>query len=405
MSSAGVQTAEPMIMPKSPSAPTPTKRDSRSGGSSAGGWARYVSFRRGVRTCREMKHGERLSIREARERPLGTRPLSVAVAGARPAGDALKALRTSRQTAARFRLRHILLGALVAASTSGGSAASQASPPEPASPCRYGYSAPTEAGAIENPFVREASGLAASRRHPGVLWTHQDSGSGPVLHALMRDGSHLGNYRLAVDAVDWEDVALGPGPSRDQDALYVGDIGDNHGRRASIVVHRVPEPEVTPGQAPVDVVLPSHETFTFRYPNGPRDAEALVVDPERGDVYVVTKVPPEIFVARAPLRRGIRRLRRVAALTLPDGVIPVVTAADATPGGDAVLVRTYFDVVRFPRAPGRPFWTVFRAEGHALQAPIEHQGEAIAAAVDGFFTVAEGLRPPLFFARTCMPAQ
>jgi hypothetical protein len=291
----------------------------------------------------------------------------------------------------------LLIGAVAAVGS--GPARGQPSVAADAS-CREGYAAPVEAGALENPFVREASGLAASRRHPGVLWTHQDSGHAPVLHALGRDGAHLGNYRLpGVEAVDWEDVALGPGDG-ERDALYVGDIGDNGGRRASIVVHRVPEPDVTPGQAPVDVDVPAHESFELRYPDGPRDAEALVVDPRRGDLYVVTKLPPEVYVARAPLRSG-RRLRRLGPLRLPAGVVPVVTAADAAPAGDAVLVRTYFDVVRFAPRAGRPFWTAFRTEGRPLQAPREHQGEAIAATADGFFTLAEGFRPPLWFARAC----
>lgn len=32
--------------------------------------------------------------------------------------------------------------------------------------------------------VPEASGLAASWRNPEILWTHNDSGEGPLVHAL-----------------------------------------------------------------------------------------------------------------------------------------------------------------------------------------------------------------------------
>src|SRR5688500_5814903 len=39
---------------------------------------------------------------------------------------------------------------------------------------------PVQLAALEDRRVRESSGLAASRRSPGLIWTHNDSGDGPV---------------------------------------------------------------------------------------------------------------------------------------------------------------------------------------------------------------------------------
>lgn len=37
---------------------------------------------------------------------------------------------------------------------------------------------------IEDPRITESSGLAASRAHPGIYWTHNDSDDGPYVYAV-----------------------------------------------------------------------------------------------------------------------------------------------------------------------------------------------------------------------------
>ena len=56
----------------------------------------------------------------------------------------------------------------------------------------------------------EASGVAASHKSPGVLWSHNDSGE-PTLLAVGADGTSLGRLWVARAAVeDWEDIHVGP---------------------------------------------------------------------------------------------------------------------------------------------------------------------------------------------------
>ncbi|MEO6810963.1 MAG: hypothetical protein ABI353_17770, partial [Isosphaeraceae bacterium] len=62
-------------------------------------------------------------------------------------------------------------------------------------------------GRLEHPAIREASGIVASRRHPGVFWVHNDSGNPPALFAVRRDGSLIQEFAVGVPNVDWEDVA------------------------------------------------------------------------------------------------------------------------------------------------------------------------------------------------------
>ena len=58
----------------------------------------------------------------------------------------------------------------------------------------------------------EASGLAASRRTPGLLWSHNDSGE-PVVFALNATGAVKDRVRVTGAQVeDWEAIAVGSCP-------------------------------------------------------------------------------------------------------------------------------------------------------------------------------------------------
>jgi hypothetical protein len=128
--------------------------------------------------------------------------------------------------------------------------------------------------------ISEASGLAVSRRVPGRLWAHNDSGQ-PMLFALDERGSVTGQLRIAgANAEDWEAVAsarCGTGS-----CLYIGDIGDNNTKRDHVTVYRVPEPD-----ASATTSAPA-EAFHATYPDGPHDAETLLIAPD-GRLHIVTK--------------------------------------------------------------------------------------------------------------------
>ena len=82
-------------------------------------------------------------------------------------------------------------------------------------------------GTLHSPRVTESSGVAASRAHPGVLWTHNDSGDDAYVYATDLAGADRGLVRIrGARAVDWEDIALGPCPTRRGACLYIADTGD-----------------------------------------------------------------------------------------------------------------------------------------------------------------------------------
>ena len=185
--------------------------------------------------------------------------------------------------------------------------------------------------------LAEASGIAASRRTPGVLWALNDTGD-PVIYALDAKGEVTGHVRVTGAQVDdWEAIAVGP--CRNGSCLYVGDIGDNNGTRKQITIYRVPEPAVG------DDMTAAAEVFHATYPDGPQDAESLVLTSD-GSLYIVTKGEK----GRVALYRFPRDLKSGPAMTLQRVAKPRdpgkspnserITDAAASPDGEWIVLRT-----------------------------------------------------------------
>ncbi len=249
----------------------------------------------------------------------------------------------------------------------------------------------------------ETSGLVASRRLPGVLWAHNDSGGGPELFAVGVDGADLGRIRLVgASAVDWEDIALLPGQAGSVDRVVVGDIGDNlgAGARADDPIHLflVDEP-VAPGAGHTQSVG-GVTAVELAYADGARDAETVLADPGTGDVFVVSKqwdgtgagvyrVPPGTL-SSAGSPGGPATMERVATVAGTDGTL--VTGGDVSEDGRAVVLRTYTDVRIWDRDPAQSVPETLTDPPRCTLPVIEPQGEAVAVLADGsgLVTVSEG---------------
>jgi hypothetical protein len=295
----------------------------------------------------------------------------------------------------------LLLAALLAAACSAAPAPPPPPSPPPASPLVQaacdGRLQGSVAGQVQSTALTETSGIAASRTNDGVLWAHNDSGDTARVFAMTTAGQHLGSFTLTgASAVDWEDMAIGPGPQPGQSYLYTADIGDNARIRDSVVVYRVREP-VVDAQAPGgEQALGGVETIGLQYPDGAHDAEALAVDPETGDIVIVTKEPSGsagVYVHPAGAPSGTL----VAKGPIPLGAGTLVTGASVAPEGDAVVLRTYSSVLVFPRPSGSALDEAFGSGPCTGASASEPQGEAIAVNADGrgYVTVSEGAQPPI----------
>jgi hypothetical protein len=266
--------------------------------------------------------------------------------------------------------------------------------------------------------LTEISGLAAGRASEDVLWAHNDSGDTARVFALARDGSLVATYNLTgAEAVDWEDMAIGPGPEDGVDYLYLADIGDNAATRPEVVLYRVPEPEVdaAAGVGPIDVN--GVERLAFTYPDHPHDAETLLIDPVLEELFILTKDlqtnVASIFSASTAVEPGqsvvlsmagqldLTRLQSKVVLPpeapqLPRAIPALPTGGDVAPDGDVIALRTYSTVWLWRRLDNSSsLIEAFRNAPCEGPSQIEVQGEAIALDPDagGYITVSEGANP------------
>jgi hypothetical protein len=304
------------------------------------------------------------------------------------------------------------VAAVTATAACGRSSSSAGQPPATAAvtttaAAPSGLGAPVLLGQIEDEAVAESSGLVASRRNPGRLWTHNDSDNPPLLFCVEPDGGSCGRWTVAgADNVDWEDIAAGPGPQPGENYLYVGDIGDNTESRAEVVVYRVVEPVVpararVPGDASSGAVTLAGTTapataLHLHYPDGPHDAESLMVHPTTGDLYVVTKALGATAVYKASPDGG--ELTRLATLGL--GPLALVTGGDISPDGRRVALCTLlagYELTVDP-ADSAGFDAVWTRAAAPVALPGRAQGEGIAYRLDGdaLLLTSEGYPSPLF---------
>jgi hypothetical protein len=198
--------------------------------------------------------------------------------------------------------------------------------------------------------LRESSGVAVSRRHDGVLWTHNDSGHETYLYALNFQGEVLGTFRLTnTENIDWEDIALGPCPGAGNECLYIADTGDNLYNRQSVSIYVIPEPDLPPeadGLWDTEVA----QRFDVRYEEGPQDVEAMAVGPG-GEILLVSrarrKPMVKFIISPAQLLAGSEITLRSTSdpgLQLLRALGRWVSGAAVSPGGSRVVLRTFTEL-------------------------------------------------------------
>ena len=210
---------------------------------------------------------------------------------------------------------------------------------------------------VNDESLAELSGLAASVKHPGVIFAITDSGGEPVVYGIDESGNTVARLSLAgARNYDWEGLTPGrPGAGQ----LLVGDIGDNGRTRSVIRLYRITEPDSLG-----DREVP-WEAAELTYPDGAHNAEALLVDPETGEVVIITKDSPGGRIYRAVPEWGGRtglRLAGEAPSTVTGGEY------EPKPGGRMVVVN-YLSI--YSSNDGGITWS------QAL-APLQAQREAVA---------------------------
>jgi hypothetical protein len=279
-------------------------------------------------------------------------------------------------------------------------ARTQTAPRPVRGPALCGRLRATVTGRVDTDAATELSGLVRSRVQPGVLWTHNDSGDSARVFAISTTG-HL-RAELSVpgaENIDWEDIAIGRATGGGW-ALFLADIGDNAEARPEIVVYSAPEPRLGQGSAATRATTAPAQRFALRYPDGPHDAETLLVDPSTGALVIVTKDfngTARVYTAPRRAPGASTTLGRRVTMSLGPG--EAITAGDVSADGRTVALRSYDRAYVFQRHGGDSLARTLAHRPCVAGADLigEGQGEGLALAQDGraFSTVPEGRHPEL----------
>jgi hypothetical protein len=267
------------------------------------------------------------------------------------------------------------------------------------------YGSPIHLADLEDKAIDESSGIVASRRNPGIFWTHNDSGDGPFIYAFDREGNKRGTWRVsAADAFDWEGIATGPGPDPGQPYLYIGDIGNNGGERREIIVYRIPEPVVETADRDADTFKPlrtqNAEAIRLRYPQGQHNAESLLVHPNTGDIYIITKkLKPNavagVFKLAAPYSTAsVNTLKLVSELRVPHMFQAMVTAGDISPDGQRVVLCDYLSAYEITLPEGAAFDDIWKQAPVRINLGARKHGESVCYRLDGKAILATSEKQP-----------
>ncbi len=245
----------------------------------------------------------------------------------------------------------------------------------------FEYGAPRKLAEIASPAVSESSGLAVSRRHEGLFWTHNDSGDDPRLYLFDREGRDLGWCELdGVQAFDWEDLA---GFSyQGKSYLLVCDVGNN-GRSAGVhMMYLVEEPDEPP-RAAEGRTVPVTQTIHFAYDDDFRNCEAVAVDPTDRTILLVSKElgrPATVYSLAWP---PIDAEKPAKACRIGELRLPAVTAIDVSADGRRAIVLTYAHAYEYTRRSGQSWAEAFASKPRQIKMPERVQGESICYGLDG----------------------
>jgi hypothetical protein len=244
-----------------------------------------------------------------------------------------------------------------------------------------------QVAAITNADVSNASGMGASRSYPGMLWIendHNPSGNNDV-YLFDTIGTERANFSVtgATDR-DWTDMSIGPGPDSGTTYFYLADIGNSNAVNEDSYIFRFPEPstpldpnqEISGATAPVDKI-------SFIYPNGPRDAETILVDPQSKDIYIFDKYSlANVYYLPYPQSTDTVITAQEIIANMPfDGAI---RSGGIAPNRSEIIVKSYTSIYRFTINAGQSILSAL-----TMNTPVsipylgEYQGEAMCYTPDG----------------------
>lgn len=272
------------------------------------------------------------------------------------------------------------------------------------------FQPPKVVGRIANPDITEASGIAASKCQPNVFWTHNDSGDDAFIFAINSAGDDLGTWRVArATNDDWEDIATFK-DSTGSCFIYIGEIGNNSQKRDTRTVYRIREPNVSDasiGTTRRDALLTDPaDALNYTSEDIKMDAEALMVHPVTGEIYVLTKSrekPSYVFKIRPTFGTAeIQQAVKIAEVKVPSVPFGLITGGDISGDGRRVILCDYADGYELTLPEGDSnFDDVWRQPPVEIDLGNRDTGEAVAYGTDNstIYATTEGKNAPIIEVR------
>ena len=267
-----------------------------------------------------------------------------------------------------------------------------------ADPVAIRYGRARQLAILASEAIDESSGIACSRRVPGVFWTHNDSGDQARIFAFDTGGRDLGSCLLSgVNAYDWEDMASFTWEGRSY--LLVGDTGNNALAAAVQMLHLVEEPAVDPPKGLGMEKIPVVQTIYYSYEDDHRNCEAIAVDPTDRTILLASKErggAGHIYTIAWP-DAATQPEKALVARRIASPRVPSVTAMDVSPDGRRAVLLTYLRAYEFSRGERETWAAAFARAPREIPAPDRLQGESICFGPDGktLYLTSEKLPTPL----------
>ncbi|WP_010180837.1 SdiA-regulated domain-containing protein [Aquimarina agarilytica] len=162
-----------------------------------------------------------------------------------------------------------------------------------------------------------------------ILWTIEDSGNKNILYGLNTKGEIVKNITLTgVKNTDWEDLT-----SDDQGNIYIGDFGNNNGKRKLLHIYKILNPDNTSSKT-------TPFTISFRLPKKYRtkDFEAFFL--WNNNFYLFSKEDNTTNIFKIPNQLGEQKAMFIGNLNLEGKKTPV-TSADISNHKKTILLLNH----------------------------------------------------------------
>lgn len=250
-------------------------------------------------------------------------------------------------------------------------------------------------GKANNPMLNEISGMVASKRNKGMFWVHNDSGDINKIFLIDSLAQIRAIFYLKdVENRDWEDVAITT--INGETWLYIAEIGDNQAIFDTKYIYRFKEPSLN-GSSLIENI----EKISFQYSDGNRDAEALLIDHDTQQLYIISKreekkrlyeisfIPGTVQTANFLSELNFSVSTNTSIPQLIQG--QYIVAGDISPDNGEILIKNYMQIFYWKKRENETLKETLNRPPKQVPYMIEPQGEAIAFDTEGkgYYTISE----------------